>query len=256
MPWVISTERCHRSINGMMTMMKRCAVFGASGGIGAALTALLAAREDVAEVHALSRSGGGGDGKIVPHRFDLLDEGSIAQACAAIGAPLDLVIVATGRLVRATGEGPEKSWRALDAGAMAELYAINTIGPALIARHTLPLLPRDRPAVFAAISARVGSISDNRLGGWHSYRASKAALNMLVRNLAIELARTHPHAVAVTLHPGTVDTGLSRPFQSGVPDGKLFTPQQSAAYLLSVIDRLTPEDSGKCFDWNGQEVPA
>jgi NAD(P)-dependent dehydrogenase (short-subunit alcohol dehydrogenase family) len=214
-----------------MTMMKRCAVFGASGGIGSALTALLAAREDVQAVHALSRSGG------------------------AIGTPLDLVFVATGRLVRETGEGPEKSWRALDAGTMAELYAINTIGPALIARHTLPLLPRDRPAVFAAISARVGSISDNRLGGWHSYRSSKAALNMLVRNLAIELARTHPHAGAVTLHPGTVDTPLSRPFQRGVPAGKLFTPERSARHLLDVIDGLTAAQSGRLMAWDGAEIP-
>lgn len=255
MPWVISTERCHRSINGVMTMMKRCAVFGASGGIGAALTALLAAREDVQAVHALSRSGGAGHGKVVAHRFDLLDESSISSACEAIGTPLDLVIVATGRLVRETGDGPEKSWRALDAGTMAELYAINTIGPALIARHTLPLLPRDRPAVFAAISARVGSISDNRLGGWHSYRSSKAALNMLVRNLAIELARTHPHAVAVTLHPGTVDTPLSRPFQRGVPAGKLFTPERSARHLLDVIDGLTAAQSGRLMAWDGAEIP-
>ncbi|OYW86436.1 MAG: C-factor, partial [Hyphomonas sp. 32-62-5] len=99
-------------------------------------------------------------------------------------------------------------------------------------------------------------ISDNRLGGWHAYRASKAALNLLIRNYAIEQARRAPGSICAGLHPGTVDTGLSRPFQSGVPDGKLFTPQQSAAYLLGVIDRLTPEDSGKCFDWNGQEVPA
>lgn len=239
----------------MMTTMKRCAVFGASGGIGAALTTLLAAREDVSEVHALSRSGGIGGGKIIAHHFDLLDENSIAQACQGIGAPLDLVIVATGRLVRENGEGPEKSWRALDAAAMAELYAINTIGPALIARHTLPLLPKDRPATFAAISARVGSIGDNRLGGWHSYRASKAALNMLVKNLAIELARTHPQAVAVTLHPGTVDTPLSRPFQRGVAPEKLFTPERSAGHLLAVIDSLTPAQSGKMIAWDGAEVP-
>ncbi|MBF9152378.1 SDR family NAD(P)-dependent oxidoreductase [Novosphingobium jiangmenense] len=235
--------------------MKRCAVFGASGGIGAALTTLLAAREDMSEVHALSRSGGIGAGKIIAHHFDLLDETSIAQACQGIGAPLDLVIVATGRLVRETGEGPEKSWRALDAAAMAELYAINTIGPALIARHTLPLLPKDRPATFAAISARVGSIGDNRLGGWHSYRASKAALNMLVKNFAIELARTHPQAVAVTLHPGTVDTPLSRPFQRGVAPEKLFTPERSAGHLLAVIDSLTPAQSGKMIAWDGAEVP-
>lgn len=238
----------------MMTTMKRCAVFGASGGIGAALTTLLAAREDVSEVHALSRHGGASEGKIIAHRFDLLDESSIARACEDIGAPLDLVIVATGRLVRASGEGPEKSWRALDAAAMAELYAINTIGPALIARHALPLLPRDRPATFAAISARVGSIGDNRLGGWHSYRASKAALNMLVKNLAIELARTHPQAVAVTLHPGTVDTPLSRPFQRGVPAEKLFTPEGSARHLLDVIDSLTPAQSGKLLAWDGTQV--
>lgn len=238
----------------MMTTMKRCAVFGASGGIGAALTTLLAAREDVAEVHALSRRGGASEGKIIAHRFDLVDESSIARACAEIGATLDLVIVATGRLVRASGEGPEKSWRALDAAAMAELYAINTIGPALIARHALPLLPRDRPAIFAAISARVGSIGDNRLGGWHSYRASKAALNMLVKNLAIELARSHPQAVAVTLHPGTVNTPLSRPFQRGVPPERLFTPERSAQHLLDVIESLTPARTGQLISWDGTEV--
>ncbi|MGV3510725.1 MAG: SDR family NAD(P)-dependent oxidoreductase [Novosphingobium sp.] len=235
-------------------MIKRCAVFGASGGIGAALTHFLAARKDVGEVHAVSRSKRPSDGKIIAHRFDLLDESSIAHACTAIGGPLDLVIVATGRLVRESGEGPEKSWRALDGAAMAELFAINTIGPAMIARHALPLIFRDRPAVFAAISARVGSISDNRLGGWHAYRASKAALNMLVRNLAIELARTHPQAVAVTLHPGTVDTPLSRPFQRGVPAEKLFTPERSAAHLLDVIDGLTSAHSGKLIAWDGAEI--
>lgn len=255
MPSAISTERCHGSINVMMTTMKRCAIFGASGGIGAALTRLLAAREDIDEVHALSRSERLSEGKIIAHRFDLLDENSIAQACTAIGGPLDLVIVATGRLVRENGDGPEKSWRALDAAAMAELFAINAIGPAMIARHALPLLPRDRPAIFASISARVGSISDNRLGGWHSYRASKAALNMLVRNLAIELARTHPQAAAVTLHPGTVDTDLSRPFQRGVPSEKLFTPERSAALLLDVLDRLTRTQSGQLIAWDGSIVP-
>ncbi|MCY1669942.1 SDR family NAD(P)-dependent oxidoreductase [Novosphingobium sp. SL115] len=234
----------------------RCAVFGASGGIGKALAQQLCARTDVAQVHALSRLCGETSGKIHPHSFDLTDEASIASACAAIGAPLDLVLVATGRLVRANGDGPEKSWRALDAGAMAELFAINTIGPALIAKHTLPLLRREGRPVFAALSARVGSISDNRLGGWHAYRASKAALNMLVRNFAIELARTNPAAVAVALHPGTVDSALSRPFQRGVAPEKLFTPDQSAAHLLRVIDRLQVGDNGKHLAWDGTEIPA
>lgn len=239
----------------MMSMMKRCAVFGANGGIGAALTTLLAARDDVGEVHALSRRERPSHSKIVPHRFDLLDESSIAEACAAIGGTLDLVIVATGRLVRESGAGPEKSWRALDGAAMAELFSINATGPAMIARHALPLLPKDRRAVFAAISARVGSISDNRLGGWHSYRASKAALNMLVKTFAIELGRSHPQAMAVTLHPGTVDTPLSRPFQRGVPAEKLFTPERSAQHLLDVIDGLSPAQSGQLIAWDGAAIP-
>lgn len=237
-------------INGL-----RCAIFGASGGIGAAMAEQLAARPDVAEVHAIARNPAKVPPGAIPHRFDLTSEASIAHACAAIGAPLDLVVVATGRLTRDNGDGPEKSWRALDADALAELYAINAIGPALIAKHTLPLLRKQGRPVFAAISAKVGSIADNRLGGWHSYRASKAALNMLVRNFAIELARTNPQAVAVTLHPGTVNTPLSQPFRRGVPEGKLFTPQVSAAKLLQVMADLAPADSGRLFAWDGAEIP-
>lgn len=190
-----------------------------------------------------------------PFSFDLEDEASIAAACAAIGGPLDMVLIATGRLTRADGTGPEKSYRALSADGMAELFAVNTIGPALIAKHTLPLLRRDGRVVLAALSARVGSISDNRLGGWHAYRASKAALNMLMKNLALELARTHPQAIAVTLHPGTVDTGLSAPFQRGVAEGKLFTPAYSAEAMLGVLDGLTPADSGGLYAWDGARVP-
>jgi len=231
----------------------RCAVFGASGGIGAALAIALA---ETHEVHAGSRSGSGASSAAMHlFAFDLTDEASIAAACAAIGGSLDMVLVATGRLTRADGSGPEKSYRALDGAGMAELFAVNTIGPALIAKHTLPLLRRDGRAVFAALSARVGSISDNRLGGWHAYRASKAALNMLVKTLALELARTHPQAIAVTLHPGTVDTALSGPFQRGVAPEKLFTPEVSAKALLKVLDGLTPEQSGGLFAWDGAEIP-
>jgi NAD(P)-dependent dehydrogenase (short-subunit alcohol dehydrogenase family) len=234
----------------------RCAVFGASGGIGGALAAALASRSDVAEVHAGSRRGvAPSGGKLRPFAFDLQDEASISAACSGIGGPLDMVLIATGRLTRADGTGPEKSYRALSAEGMAELFAVNTIGPALIAKHALPLLRRDGRAVFAALSARVGSIADNRLGGWHAYRASKAALNMLVKNLALELARTHPQAIAVTLHPGTVDTWLSAPFQRGVAAEKLFTPGYSAEALLGVLEGLRPEDSGGLFAWDGAEIP-
>jgi NAD(P)-dependent dehydrogenase (short-subunit alcohol dehydrogenase family) len=193
--------------------------------------------------------------KVVPFAFDLLDEGTVAAACAAIGGPLDLVIVATGRLTYADGAGPEKSTRALSGEHLAEMFAINATGPALIAKHALPRLRKDARGVFAAISARVGSISDNRLGGWHAYRASKAALNMLVKNFALELARTHPQAIAVTLHPGTVDTGLSAPFQRGVAPEKLFTPEVSAAALQRVLDGLKPAQSGGLFAWDGAEIP-
>ena len=220
-------------------------VIGASGGIGAALIAALAASGRYARVHALSRATG----------VDLEDEASIAAAAAEVGAgpAPGLVLVATG--VLHSGFEPERSYRALDAGQMARDFRINTIGPALVAKHFLPLLPRDRRAVFAALSARVGSIGDNRLGGWHSYRASKAALNMILRNLSIELARTHPKAVVAGLHPGTVDTGLSAPFQRGVKPDKLFSSDQSAGYLLEVIDGLNPADSGGVFAWDGARVP-
>jgi NAD(P)-dependent dehydrogenase (short-subunit alcohol dehydrogenase family) len=193
---------------------------------------------------------------IRPFRFDLEDESSILAAADAMrDSPPDLVIVASGVLTLSDGTRPERSYTSLDPGAMAEMFAVNTIGPALVAKHMLPLLPRDRRCAFVALSARVGSIGDNRIGGWHSYRASKAALNMLVRNFAIELGRTHKRSVVVSLHPGTVDTGLSEPFQANLPDGQLTQPDGAARNLLGVIDGLTPADSGHQFDWKGDRVP-
>ena len=178
-----------------------------------------------------------------------------AEAAQADAAALDLVIVASGILHDREGLHPEKTWRALDGAALEQVYRINTVGPALVAKHFLPLLARHRKSVFAALSARVGSISDNQLGGWHAYRASKAALNMLLRTFAIELARRNPRAICVGLHPGTVDTRLSAPFQANVPEGKLFTADLAAERLLAVIDRLEPSDSGSVFAWDGQQIP-
>ena len=192
--------------------------------------------------------------KITPFRFAAMDD-SLADTVAALGTPLDLVLVATGRLTRADGSGPEKALRQVSAAGLHELFADNAIVPALIASAVQQLLPRDRRAVFAVLSARVGSIGDNRLGGWHAYRASKAALNMLCRTIAIEWARSHPQAVVAALHPGTVDTGLSAPFQRGVAPDRLFTPDVSAAALLDVIDRLQPADSGGFFAWDGAPIP-
>lgn len=220
-------------------------VIGATGGVGAALTRALQASGRFDVVHALSRASG----------VDLEDEASLIRAAAdmAGGPPPALVFVATG--VLHDGFEPERSHRALSADHLLRDYRVNTVGPALVAKHFLPLLPRDHRAVFAVLSARVGSIGDNRLGGWHSYRASKAALNMILRNLSIELARTHPQAVVAGLHPGTVDTGLSAPFQRGVRSDRLFSADQSADYLLDVIDGLTPADSGGVFAWDGVRIP-
>lgn len=236
----------------------RAAVFGAGGGIGNAIVQLLSESARVSRVHAFSRAS-----PVLRHpkvdaaHFDLGDEASIAGAAARCRAegPLHLVFVATGLLHAGTAVQPEKSWRTLDAEAMARLFAVNAIGPAMIARHFLDLLAKEERAVFAALSARVGSITDNRLGGWYSYRASKAALHMLIRSFAIELARRNPGALCVALHPGSVNTALSKPFQGGVPAGKLFTPRYAAERLLGVVDALGPADSGGIFAWDGSRIP-
>ncbi|MCR9180112.1 MAG: SDR family NAD(P)-dependent oxidoreductase [Erythrobacteraceae bacterium] len=236
---------------------RSAAVFGASGGIGRALCDGLAAC-GTQVIHAGSRAGTDPAGAgMRPFAFDLTDEATIAAAAEAMrDDPPEWVIIATGVLTLGDGAGPERTYKRLDAAAMAEVFALNTIGPALIAKHILPLMPRGRRFVFAALSARVGSISDNRLGGWHSYRASKAALNMLIKNLALELARTHSEGVIAGLHPGTVDSALSQPFQSNLPDGQLTAPGDAAGNLLGVLARLGSEQSGQVFDFRGEQVPA
>lgn len=225
-------------------------IIGASGGIGAALEAALIDEATFEKVHGFARSRTGAQ------HLDLLDEASIAAAAAHVakGPAPTLVIVATG-LLHAGERGPEKAMRELDPAWLAETYAINAIGPALVAKHFLPIMPKTGRAVFAALSARVGSISDNKLGGWHGYRASKAALNMLMRGIAIEEKRRNDRTIVVTLHPGTVDTALSRPFQGNVQAGRLFTPDRAALQLLDTIEELKAPDSGKLFDFEGKEVP-
>ncbi len=236
------------------------AIFGASGGIGAALASSLYAM-GCKQIYAGSRSGKGrsdlaGEG-VTPFAFDLTDEASIAEAAQMMrGSPPQWVVVATGVLTLEEGKGPERTLKRLDPEVMAKVLAINAIGPALIAKHMLPLMNRADPFLFAALSARVGSISDNALGGWHSYRASKAALNMLIKNFAIEMGRTHQQGAIVGLHPGTVDSALSQPFQKGLAEGQLTDPAMAADNLIAVLTSLAPEDSGKVFDFAGKVVPA
>jgi NAD(P)-dependent dehydrogenase (short-subunit alcohol dehydrogenase family) len=222
-------------------------VFGSSGGIGSALVAALSQNPRYVEVLGFSRSG--------PLTFDLADEASIATAAARItesDQPLRTVIDATGALA-AEGCIAEKSWRQLDPETMARAFQINAIGPALLMKHFLPLLPREGRSVFATLSAKVGSIGDNQLGGWYSYRASKAALNQLVRTAAIELRRRQPQALCAALHPGTVATNLSAPFaKTGL---QVQTRDHAAARLLGVIEGLQAADSGGFFNHDGSVLP-
>jgi NAD(P)-dependent dehydrogenase (short-subunit alcohol dehydrogenase family) len=231
----------------------RCAVFGAGGGIGSAFVRALCGMEEVSEVLAFSRTHPDHLPKKASRRaVDITREEDIGAAAQAAGE-LDLVIVATGML---HGEGvkPEKDWRDIDPASLARLMAVNTIGPALVLKHFAPLLPRERASLIGILSARVGSIGDNRLGGWYGYRASKAALNQIIRTFSIELARKRKHAILCGLHPGTVATGLSAPFRGSGADGVL-SPDESAARLLGVLGGLKLSDSGKVFDWKGERVP-
>ncbi len=221
-------------------------VFGSSGGIGSAVLSALAKAGYFRTVIGFSRQ------TSVP--IDLTDERSLERAAEAAAAAGDirLAIDATGFLHDAD-QAPEKTWRDLDAQTLARSFAINAIGPALIIKHVLPRLPRSGKAVFSTLSARVGSIGDNHLGGWYGYRASKAALNQIVRTASIELARRAPDAICVALHPGTVDTSLSEPFAKAGLD--LRTPAAAAANLLNVANGLSKRDSGGFFDWRGEAVP-
>jgi len=251
-------------IDGQISMVNNqnqpmnAVVIGAGGGIGGAFVKHLSRDPSICVVHALSRTGQKFDMPNVSSGvIDIEDEESLEQAAKRISSQGEcrLVIVATGILhASASKQGPEKDWRRLDAEWLSRVYRINTIGPMLCAKHFLPMLPKDRKGVFAALSARVGSISDNNLGGWYGYRASKAALNQAIRTFSIELTRKNSHAICVGLHPGTVDSSLSKPFQSGVPQEKLFSPDVSVGHLLSVIDGLSSADSGHLFAWDGERI--
>ncbi|WP_353337810.1 SDR family NAD(P)-dependent oxidoreductase [Pseudooceanicola nitratireducens] len=219
--------------------MKQALIIGASGAIGGAVATHLEG-QGVA-VDRLSRRADG---------LDLTDADSVAQALTGRG-PYDLVVVATGALEIA-GKGPEKALKEIDAGAMAAQFALNAIGPALVLRHASDLLPRQGRSVLAVLTARVGSIADNRLGGWYSYRAAKAAANQIVHTAAIELARSHRDAIVTALHPGTVQSDLTARYLGRHP---AVPPAQAAANLLRVIDGLGPQDSGQFFDWKGDSVP-
>eukprot|EP00439_Symbiodinium_sp_Y106_P089096 s1_g1632.t1 len=222
-------------------------VVGGTGGIGKAFVDSLESRDCFTDVVVLGRS--------TEPALNLLDEDTIAAAAGIVSSgnmPVRLVIDATG-LLHNENLKPEKSLAQLDGDQLAQLFAVNATGPALLLKHFLPILPREGKSVFATLSAKVGSIGDNQLGGWHGYRASKAALNQFVRTAAIELKRRKPEAICVALHPGTVATKLSDPFTN--KRANVQTPEESASNLLTVVDGLSPEQSGGFFAYDGMALP-
>ena len=242
-------------------------VVGASGGIGTALVRRLLAESPVRRVWAASRTPQSPPlrhlaetfgARLAPVEVDILEPASIAALARHIGehdGELHLLINAFGFLHdEAAGIWPEKRLEDITAEAMLRNYRVNTLAPALIARHCLALLNHRQRAVFASLSARVGSIGDNRLGGWYSYRTSKAAQNMFTRGLAIECARRARRIICLALHPGTTATALSEPFQGRVPAAQLFSPDFAAGQLLERIDRAGPADSGRFLAWDGEPI--
>ncbi|MFW6345310.1 MAG: SDR family oxidoreductase [Halomonas sp.] len=214
------------------------------------------APEEAESLQALARST---NGRLHPLRLDVTDELSICDAAEQVRAAegrLHLVVNAAGLLHDAQRKiRPEKRLEEVTPEALETLFRVNAAGPLLVARHFRTLYSHGEPAVFAAISARVGSIGDNRKGGWYAYRGSKAALNQFLRTLAVELARRAPAVTCAALHPGTTDTELSAPFRAWVPAEQLFPPERTVRQLLGVIDGLRPEDSGGFFAWDGQPLP-
>ncbi|MBS9718467.1 SDR family NAD(P)-dependent oxidoreductase [Pseudohalocynthiibacter aestuariivivens] len=219
--------------------MRRVLIIGASGGIGRAVVTALRVQGIV--VVELSRSTDG---------LEICDEINVAQQFSELDGHFDMIFVATGAL-EIEGQGPEKTLMSVTPSSLRRQFNVNAIGPVILLKHALRLLPRDQRAVFAVLSARVGSISDNRLGGWYSYRAAKAALNQLIHTASIETARTHPKLICAVLHPGTVQTALTKKYAGGNPS---VPAEEAADNLLRVIGGLREKDSGAFFDWAGHKI--
>ena len=239
-------------------MFKSVVVVGSNGGIGAALIKQLSSQMPEATIHALARKAITSSlPNVIDYCVDFEQENAIEQVRDRItqhGA-IDCMIIATG-LLHSANVKPEKTLKQLDYQQLQTVFAANTFLPAILAKYFIPHLSKAYRSVFSILSARVGSISDNRLGGWYAYRASKAALNMLIKTASIETARTNKKAIIVGLHPGTVETQLSQPFLGKVDDAKCFSPDLAAKQLLKVIHQLKSSDTGAVFDWKGELIEA
>ncbi len=241
--------------NNLLENVSNVAIFGISGAIGNAYLQLFISNKNIQKITTFSRSKlQTAHSKVSHFTIDIFDETNLKQTLDNIQETFQLIIVCTGILHTATTM-PEKSLNQTNLKAYETFYKVNTIGPALIAKHCLNKLDKTKTSVFAALSARVGSIEDNKLGGWYAYRMSKTALNMFIKTASIEIKRQNPNAIVVGLHPGTVDSPLSKPFQKNIKPEKLFTPEFSANKLIHVIHSLNINDSGKIFAWDGKQIP-
>ncbi|MCY4044026.1 MAG: SDR family NAD(P)-dependent oxidoreductase [Cellvibrionales bacterium] len=234
--------------------IKSAMVFGASGAIGRAFVDTLASKPQLQHLYAISRKAESyRSPTITPLTLNTFDDDSLKALAATINQPIDLIIIATG-VLHTEAYQPEKSLKQLTEANAINMFQTNTLIPALIIKHFSPKLRKKSPSILATLSARVGSISDNHLGGWYSYRTSKAALNMMIKCAAIEIARKEPQHILVGIHPGTVDSNLSKPFQAHVKEGQLQSPEASVKQLIATLCKLSSSDSGHCFAYDGSEI--
>ena len=238
-------------------MIKNVAVIGSSGAIGNSISKLLKSEISVESVYNFSRSAISESSEKEKNIYiDIENEDSIIESIKKIPKDIrfDLIFVATGILHNDEDIYPEKSIKDISGNKLKKVLMVNTIGPALIGKYFIPFLNKNNKNVFAFLSARVGSISNNKIGGWYSYRASKSALNQIIKNFSIEIKRSNPNSIFVGLQPGTVKSNLSKPFQKNVNSKNLFSPDYSAKKLIDVINNLSIEDTGKLFAWDGEEI--
>ena len=235
--------------------MKSVAIIGSSGAIGRAFLDAYIADKEISNIYSISRTEvESNDERIIHINIDVTDEVSVKAAASKIGENrLDKLIVATG-ILHTELFGPEKSIKDIKIENFVKIFSVNAFGPALIGKYFLPLMKKDKKSIAAFLSARVGSIAENKLGGWYAYRASKSALNQIIKNFSIEAKRTNPTGIIIGLQPGTVKSKLSEPFQKNVKKGKLLLPKDSAKSLIRVIESVMQNDSGKIFDWKGEEI--
>jgi NAD(P)-dependent dehydrogenase (short-subunit alcohol dehydrogenase family) len=235
--------------------MKSVAIIGSSGAIGRAFLDAYIADKEISNIYSISRTEVElNDERIIHINIDVTDEVSVKAAASKIGENrLDKLIVATG-ILHTELFGPEKSIKDIKIENFVKIFSVNAFGPALIGKYFLPLMKKDKKSIAAFLSARVGSISENKLGGWYAYRASKSALNQIIKNFSIESKRTNPTGIIIGLQPGTVKSKLSEPFQKNVKKGKLLLPKDSVKSLIRVIESVMQNDSGKIFDWKGEEI--